>query len=143
MKTILDLTDIDTKTTIENISRTQVLHDIEEFLKSKYEGVARVSATEFAFPVAFTKDADGFSTDVAAIISVKIPKHYDVPHPDSDKPTTKRYQIINQSYLWESDVKSKKKMKKEAEWLAIAQAHTVEAEPIEYDFDEIDPDSFE
>ena len=143
MKTILDLTEAQSRTAVENISRTQVLKDIEEFLFSKYEGVARVSATEFAFPVALAKDEDGFTVDVAALISVKIPKFYDVPHPDSDKPTTKRYEILNQAYLWETDIKSTKKLKKEAEWLKIADEHRVEAEPIEYDFDEIDPDSFE
>lgn len=142
-KMILDLTGVDSRTTVENITRTQVLKDLEEFLHTKYEGAIRVGATEFAFPAALAKDADGFTVDVAALISVKIPKFYDVPHQDSNRPTTKRYEILNQAYLWQNDSKCRKKLKKETEWIEIAKEHMVASEPVEYNFDEIDPDSFD
>lgn len=140
-KKMLDLTGVEGKTTVENITRTWILDALEKFLTENFEGVARVGATEFAFPAALAKDNDGFTVDVAAIVSVKIPKFYDVEH--KEKPTTKRYEVINYAYQWASDPKSEKKMKKEEEWAKIAEEHMVESEPIEYNFEEVDPDSFE
>ena len=141
-KMIIDLTKAKNKTEVENITRAKILHDIEEFLISKYEGAIRVGATEFAFPAAIA-DSEGFTVDVAAIVSVKIPKFYDVEHKDTDKPTTKRYEVINYAYQWASDPKSEKKMKKETEWVKMAEENMIESDPIEYDFEEIDEDSFE
>ena len=140
-KKMLDLTSIEGRTAVENIVRTWVLDALERFLTENFEGVARVGATEFAFPAAFTKDEDGFSVDVAAILSVKIPKFYDVKH--ENKPTTKRYEVLTNYYLWETDSKSEKKKKKESEWIQIAREHEVEAEEVVYDFNELDPDSFD
>lgn len=140
---MLDLTSVETKTGVENITRTWVLDALEKFLTENFEGAVRVGATEFAFPASIATDNEGYSRDVAAIISVKIPKFYDIEHKDKDKPTTKRYEILNNLYLWENDSKSTKKKAKESEWIAIAREHEVDAEPITYDFDEIDPDSFD
>lgn len=139
-KMIIDLTAAKNRTEVENVVRTKVLRDIEEFLTSRYEGTIRVGATEYAFPAAIA-DVDGFTVDVAAIVSVKIPKFYDVEH--KEKPTTKRYEVINYAYQWASDPKSEKKMKKEEEWAKIAEEHMVESDEVVYDFSEIDPDSFE
>lgn len=140
-KKILDLTSVETKTGVENITRTWVLDALEKFLTENFEGAVRVGATEFAFPASIATDDEGFSRDVAAIISVKIPKFYDIKH--ENKPTTKRYEILNNLYLWENDSKSTKKKAKESEWIAIAREHEVEAAEVVYDFNELDPDSFD
>ena len=137
-KKILDLTSVETKSGVENITRTWVLDALEKFLTENFEGAVRVGATEFAFPASIASDDEGFSRDVAAIISVKIPKFYDIKH--ENKPTTKRYEILNNLYLWEMDPKSKKKKQKEKEWLEIAEKSIVPAQEVIYDFNEIDSD---
>lgn len=136
-KVFLDLTKVEEKTAATNICRAQVMNDIIELLQTKYDGVRRCGATSFTFPIAIGT-VDGFTVDINAIVSVKIPKHYDTIYKNSLREDTPAYDIVREVYEWETDPKTEKKLEKEAKCLEIAKESRVESQGFEYNFDEVD-----
>ncbi len=136
-KIMLDLTELESKTAIEYAARSFLLKELGAFLESKYEGVRRCGATEFNFPIGIATN-EGFTVDVSAIVSVKVPKFYTIVHKDKSKKDTPAYNVVRATWEWESDPKTIRKIKREEEGIAYAQEHIIEAEPFEYDFNELE-----
>lgn len=125
-RVILNLMDVESRTDVRNISRTFLLDEFYTFLSEKFSGVRRTGLGEFAVPVAYTKDADGFAKDIYGKIEVSIPNWWDVV---GEKRTSKAYNPNAAQYDWEHDLTTPKKLGKEEKIRASLNSYKEYVEP--------------
>lgn len=111
MRVILNLMGVESRADARNIARAFLVNEFYEFLCSKFEGVRRTGLAEFAFPIAYVKDSDGFSKDIYGKVEFSIPNWWDVV---GEKRQSKAFNPKNAQYDWENDLTTPKKLRKEA-----------------------------
>ncbi len=139
MRVILNLMDAGSRADVRNIARTFLINEFYEFLCSKFEGVRRTGLSEFAFPIAYTKDDDGFSKDIYGKVEFSIPNWWDVV---GEKRQSKAFNPKHAQYDWENDLATPKKLRKEAAILEKIEEYKEEIAHCE-DFDDFDFDDEE
>lgn len=132
IRIILNLMDVKSRTDVRNIARAFLINEFTEFLASRYEGVRRTGLGELAFPIAYTRDEDGYALDVYGKVELSIPNWWDVA---GEKRQSKAYNPKVAQYDWENDLSTPKKLKKEAAIMEIIDQYKEEVEPEDMSID--------
>lgn len=93
---------------VKTAARLDLMAEFMEFLKSKYETVAEVSANEIGV-ITGTADDDGFPSDVTCIVKVSVKPWYDK---ESTKRNTEKYDLLTEAELWELEKKARQSKRK-------------------------------